>query len=499
MNRSLIRMWGLVADLGFCDLLLVEPIDATHQAWTITAQIRPTTHQTLYTDDLVGTTISLQDRPALSAVWNTSHHVDSQVTALCGDGPTQSRAIPVPDRQTYPSSSNTGAVVLCEEAIDFGRRRGLLERTYLEIFDQFASMISSGRFPYAEEFEPLHNHRVGDGVIVFDDEARVRFASPNATSALHRLGVLANPIGQQLDQLGLQAAWLKDIKGATTPISGEVTTIVSQVQSSVGLLPALTPTPKLTPKPGGLSETLLHSTVVGVYLIPLVTGSMLLLRDVTDERRKDRLIVSKDATIREVHHRVKNNLQTISALLRLQGRRMESVDARAAIDDSVRRIRSMALVHETLSQGITSAVPFNEVIRPLLRIVEEGIQGADRPIRFVVHGHAGELPAEIATPLSIVLVELLQNSVEHGYPAQPQGKPTTGSVSVTFERTESLLRVVVQDDGVGFPDGFSLSTTRSLGLTIVRTLITSELGGVISTSSNDGAVVDLRLPFSVRH
>jgi two-component system, sensor histidine kinase PdtaS len=138
-------------------------------------------------------------------------------------------------------------------------------------------------------------------------------------------------------------------------------------------------------------------------------------------------------------------------------------------------------------------VPFNEVIRPLLRIVEEGIQGADRPIRFVVHGHAGELPAEIATPLSIVLVELLQNSVEHGYPIDPQDKSTTGSVIVTFERTAEVLRVVVQDDGVGFPSGFSLSTTRSLGLTIVRTLITSELGGVISTSNNNGAVVDLRL------
>ena len=80
-----------------------------------------------------------------------------------------------------------------------------------------------------------------------------------------------------------------------------------------------------------------------------MTGAVVLLRDVSDLRRRDRLLVSKDATIREIHHRVKNNLQTISSLLRLHGRRLESHEARAALEESVRRIRSIALVHETLS------------------------------------------------------------------------------------------------------------------------------------------------------
>ena len=73
------------------------------------------------------------------------------------------------------------------------------------------------------------------------------------------------------------------------------------------------------------------------------------MRDVSELRRRDRLLLSKDATIREIHHRVKNNLQTIASLLRLQGRRLASVEAKQAIDESVRRIRSIALVHETLA------------------------------------------------------------------------------------------------------------------------------------------------------
>ena len=203
---------------------------------------------------------------------------------------------------------------------------------------------------------------------------------------------------------------------------------------------------------------------------------------------RDRLR-SKDATIREVHHRVKNNLQTISALLRLQGRRSTSSEAKQAIEESVRRIRSIALVHETLARDTRETVPFDEIIRPLVRIVEEGIQPAERPVRFEVVGALGDLPAETATPLAVVLVELLQNAVEHGY---PPGRG--GEVTVRLEHVGDELRVVVSDDGAGFPPGFTLATADSLGLTIVRTLVTSELGGVIATRNEVGAVVELRLP-----
>jgi two-component system, sensor histidine kinase PdtaS len=100
----------------------------------------------------------------------------------------------------------------------------------------------------------------------------------------------------------------------------------------------------------------------------------------------------------------------------------------------------------------------------------------------------GDLPAEIATPLAVVLVELLQNAVEHGF---PDGR--VGRVRVEMGNEGGELRAVVADNGVGFPDGFSLTAADSLGLTIVRTLITSELGGVIATRNDGGAVVEVRV------
>jgi two-component system, sensor histidine kinase PdtaS len=471
-RRRLVQVWGLVADLGFADLLLLQP---TAAGWSVIEQIRPTTHQTLYPDDLIGMAVSSTQRPVLADARLATAFIDAHVRALDSDSPARSRAMLLPG----------GLVVLSEEALETGRRRGRLERAYLEIFDQLCTMMIAGRFPYALEFEPLESQRVGDGVVVFDSGARVRFASPNATSALHRLGVKANAEGRTLQELGLAANWLADIPQMTEPSNGELTSIRADV-AAVGLVEGS--------RHASMSGTNASLTVVATYLIPLTEGSVLLMRDVTDVRRRDRLIVSKDATIREVHHRVKNNLQTISALLRLQGRRLASPEAKEAIEESVRRIRSMALVHETLSQGVSSAVPFNEVIKPLVRIVEEGLQGADRPVRFQIEGLAGELPAEIATPLAIVLVELLQNAVEHGYPQQTGNY--RGTVTVRFGRIDDQLRVTISDDGVGFPPGFSLSTSKSLGLTIVRTLITSELAGVISTTTDGGAVVDLRIPLT---
>jgi len=240
-----------------------------------------------------------------------------------------------------------------------------------------------------------------------------------------------------------------------------------------------------------------------------VTGGVLLVRDISELRRRDRLFVSKDATIREIHHRVKNNLQTISSLLRLQGRRLSSPEAKAAINESVRRIRTIALVHETLSREAGDDIAFVEILHPLARMAEDSLQSPDRPAQFRVEGDGGKLPAAIATPLAVVLTELFQNAVDHAF--STGGKP--GVVVVLLANDGTTLSVSVVDDGTGLPDGFSLDTATGLGLSIVRTLVTTELGGTIElrpASDDDmraagleppgggrGTVVALRIPVAV--
>lgn len=496
--RRVTAWWGLLADFGFSDLLLLTPVDGTSR-WNVVGQVRPTTGQTLYPDDLVGSQIQHSDRPLLTDTWKSGLLTDANVQALGTGQAVRAQAILVrlPSTATTPESSRRIAVLLKEEALETGRRRGQLERTYLGIYERLAAMVEAGRFPFDEIYDPRDSPRVGDGVALLDEQQRFRYVSPNATSALHRLGVRTNIEGRSLAEIGLQAASgsVQEAWVDCVPVSTEIEHHVSGVSDADGR-------DRL-----GTSQIISDSvsnddrvrSIVSVYCIPLLVdssnllgsadGAVLLLRDITELRRRDRLLLSKDATIREVHHRVKNNLQTISALLRLQGRRLKSEEAKQAIEESVRRIRSIALVHETLSQEFRESVHFDDLIRPLMRIVEEGLQGDDQPVRFSVAGDAGSLPAEVATPLAVVLVELLQNAVEHAYPNEPGGE-----VQISFAAKPGMLHVTVSDNGVGFPNGFSLSTTRSLGLTIVRTLIATELGGVIATRNDNGAVIELRIP-----
>jgi len=187
---------------------------------------------------------------------------------------------------------------------------------------------------------------------------------------------------------------------------------------------------------------------------------------------------------------VKNNLQTISSLLRLQARRVEPGEGRTALVEAERRIRSIALVHEVLSRDVGSQVSFNEILQWLVRMAAEGLPSPDRPVRFEVVGESGELSADVATPLAVVVSELLQNAVEHAFP-EGGDHPADATVVVELENDGQTLRVRVRDNGVGLPDGFAIDGTDSLGLSIVRNLVTTQLGGTIELSTEGGAVVEL--------
>jgi two-component system, sensor histidine kinase PdtaS len=475
--QRLVATWGIVADFCFGDLLLFVPNSTELSEFTVFGQVRPTTSRTLYHDDLVGRVIEAVERPLLVDAFRSATILDGQNFTLAGAQSARVEYVPVVRK--VDGVARTIAVLTRESEIDVSRRPGRLERVYVDIFAQMASMVVGGLFPYADLTDasidgPTEAPRVGDGVIAIDGNRLITYASPNAVSALHRLGMYANAEGRSLSALGVGLGAADGCFTTRQPVLTEVERMNPQTHARM---------------------------IVAIHALPLLTGgdrvdcagSVVLLRDVTDLRRRDRLLMTKDATIREVHHRVKNNLQTISALLRLQGRRTESIEARQAIEESARRIRAIALVHETLSRDVRDAVPFDEIVRPLVRMVEESIVSPDQPIRITVEGSLGDLPPETATPLSVTLTELIQNAVEHGFPATRTPR-RDGHVHIRLASTADELSVEVRDDGVGLPDGFSLGASKSLGLSIVRTLVMSELGGAIAFRSDGGTVAQLRIP-----
>jgi two-component sensor histidine kinase len=222
---------------------------------------------------------------------------------------------------------------------------------------------------------------------------------------------------------------------------------------------------------------------------------------VTELRHRERELMTKDATIREIHHRVKNNLQTVAALLRLQARRTEAPEARDALEEAVRRVGSIATVHETLSHAPEEIVDFDDVAARVAAMAGE-VSAAEARVKPVLLGRFGPLPSAVATPLALVLAELLQNALQHGLAQADAG----GTLEVSVRRTPDRLTVTVQDNGVGLPAGFDLDAATSLGLQIVRTLVVAELGGRLEVKPRAGggtrAVVDLPLdaagPLSAR-
>jgi hypothetical protein len=460
--HRLIASWRSLADLSFSDLLLFAPVEGEGgRRFVVLGQVRPTTGQTLYPDDLVGRVVAESERPLVTQAWRRGDAVAGVAPALGDDGNVRLDCVPV------RFGGRVVAVMSRESTTTSGRRPGELERHYREVFAHFVRMIADGAFPFArDETELEEAPRVGDGVIVLGADRRVRFASPNAVSALHRLGIHAATSGLELAEVGFDPVPVETAWRSQAPV---------------------------------MVETQRGDTSVVVHVLPLledatVVGGIAMLRDVSDLRRRDRMLVTKDATIREIHHRVKNNLQTIAALLRLQARRLQSDEARSALEESERRIRSIAVVHETLSRDASDVVPFDDIVRPLARLVEEASIGPEARVSFVVDGHVGDLPGDLATPLAVVLNELMQNAVDHAFPARDDGRPVEGRVRVSLQRTADDLVVVVADDGVGLPAGFDLEASSGLGLSIVHTLVASELGGSLTLRDDSGTRVEVRVP-----
>jgi two-component sensor histidine kinase len=458
--EQLIAEWHLLADFCFSDLLLFVPVDDSAQRFVIVGQVRPSTSQTLYRSDMIGREVGDDDRPLVGRSFRLGEIIDGEhiaeplremVRVVCIPVRLDGQVIAVLSRETPPA---------------VGRPPGELERFYAEIFNHFASMIAAGIYPFDEVDSGSDElPRVGDGVLLLDREARVAYASPNAVSALHRMGVHANAEGMRLGELGYDDEAVRMAYDIARPVTMEV-----EHRGDVTVL---------------------------VHCIPFVghdgvNGAVILSRDISELRRRDRLLLSKDATIREIHHRVKNNLQTVSALLRLQGRRLDGPEAKAAINGSVQRIKSIALVHDMLSRDAGEAVPFVDILKPLVRMVEDGLLAPEQQVTFSLEGDGGIVPAEVATPLAVVLNELLQNTVDHAFDA------AGGKVVVRVHTREDRIDLEVQDDGRGLPKDFDFAASPGLGLSIVRALVVSDLGGTIDAAAPggdaSGTIVTLSVP-----
>lgn len=453
--RRLVQSLSLLADLSRADVLVMLP-DGDN--FSVVAHVRPINARTVYPIDQVGMVMMPDHRPLVTHAFTTGEIVDGGVWLRQHQRWIRTLIVPI---------RHNGRIVgiLAREFLPhIEEMPGDLELISFATFRRLASMIAAGSFPFGVETR-VHDHppRVGDGVMMFDRSGRLEYASPNALTVMRQVGATHVNVGQRLGDMGIDAPGIRQAFSNRLSYTDEM---------EVG------------------------RSVLSTWCLPLlnddvVTGALVLVRNISELRQRDRLLMTKDATIAEIHHRVKNSLQTISSLLHLQSRRVDSTDAQAALRESARRIRSIGVVHELLSRRTDDEVEFEEILRTLTTVIRDSLLDPAHPVEFHIRSDGLVLPNSMITSLSLVVSELLQNAIDHA-------QCTTVTIGISTEPDH--VELVISDNGIGFSSvnasaSGGPSGEERLGLTIVRTIVESELRGDLFISDNNpGALIRVQVP-----
>jgi len=460
---AFVREWSILADLSFSDLVLWMPVDQSGERFQCVAQIRPVTGPTALEDDVVGEVVEYEpDHPVLVA-WLSRQIAETSDNEISAGIPVDVWAIPV--------LRNGQPIAVIERHTNqmTVRATGTLEENFMDAADILTQMLLRGEFPLVPPSDKALAPRVADGVIRVQPDGTISYASPNAVTGARRLGAAGDLEGENYREF---------IRSLRRKVEQVGQTFDSDMEGTVSLEFDIEN-----------NKASMRFVLLPLWLERSSAGMLVLCRDTTDLRKRDRLLVTKDATIREIHHRVKNNLQTIAALLRMQARRSHSPEAKETLRDAMRRVSSIALVHETLSTAIDEQVDFDAVCDRILDMVGD-LAASSGTVRARREGTFGVVPAAATTSLSMVLTELCQNAIEHGL------NSSSGEIVVRPEREESQLTVTVLDDGAGLPDGFALGDQTSLGLSIISALM-NEMKGTLEITGRDdrtGTAAIIRLP-----
>ena len=468
--HHLVADWQVIADLSLADLLLV--LQKGDSSFVIAGQCRPSTVVSLRADDVVGERVDDELQEEMTEAMGSTGVYRSSVLRKVGDSTVCNVYAPL------RHNGKTLGLVIRETNLATRESNGRYELESIRAGKQLYEMIPRGQFPYKDAvLSQRHNARVSDGFILLSADGIVQYASPNGISCFRRLGMVDMLQGENLSEVG--------------------TSLIHENDPVPESLPLV-----LLGKAAIDSELVANRSAVSMRSLPLMDetgriGAIVLCRDVSELRRREVELQTKHATISEIHYRVKNNLQAVSALLRLQARKTKSEEVKKELKEAQRRVQTIAMVHEGLSQSADEIVDFDKVIANLLRMSVDLTAMSDQRISIDFVGKFGMMPAQDATPLSLVLTELTTNAVEHGYEGRKEGH-----ITVTVGRQGNHLDIVVQDDGNGMgseeEDGMARASGSGLGTQIINTFVTNDFGGTVDWEPVETGGTRVRLNIKLR-
>ncbi|MBN1193110.1 MAG: histidine kinase N-terminal domain-containing protein [Coriobacteriia bacterium] len=447
--RSVADNLQLVADLGYGDVaLLVPDVDGELQ---VVLDARPMTAAAAVPVSQAGDSVSRDDEPE-------AYHALEGGVPVCSTRRRARRGIAFTST-AYPigPADKPYAVVVRHVGQGVAESPGKMEVAFMRLAALLLERLQAEPLTDLDTDASYATTRLaGDGVIEVAEDGQVEYASPNAVNIMRLAGVEGQLTGSPASELPGGVSAVSPVLGSGA--AREMTVEVS-------------------------GRFLRYRTIA------LAEGALVLVEDVTEARHREQELRVKEATIREVHHRVKNNLQTVASLLRIQARRSESDEAARSLREAVDRVSSMAVVHEMLAEATEESVDLAAAVRTVGDMVRRGLAGTDSAVRVTVEGETGLVPAQIATSLALVVAELVHNAIEHGL-----GPGGAGIVTVTMQHAGSAVRILVHDTGANLPAGFAVESSAHLGLAIVRTIVEEDLRGTLSFGAAHGTTVAVEVP-----
>jgi len=465
---------GIVADISRAEVLLYTPL--VEGATTVLGHAPPHSVTPAYAKNYLDAEVTLLDMPVVANAISSGRKQQGQ-QGVFGDG-AQVVIEVLPIHSPEDKSRVIGAISIDTSLLEYERHRRR-NQAFRKALEQLQFMLTRGRLTNAETLSPFGEH---DGLMVVDKTGAIRYTSGVAANLYRRLGYVSNLIGLNLkhihtpdDKLFHKALKSRLCVECESDDSGR-----HWVRKAIPLFAK----PRLKEKFFGLFT---HRQMPDE-----LTGVLIVLSDLTEERRQAQEIRVKNAMIQEVHHRVKNNLQTIAALLRIQGRRIEEPAASIALQDATNRILSVAVIHEYLSDQGSSTINIKDICQRIIAQLQQGIIDPEKHIAFQLSGPSIWLPPRQATATALVINELLQNSLEHGFEAKDRG-----SISIVLTDEGDHVIITISDDGEGLPDTFDANDLRSLGLQIANTLVTEDLQGSLSFQNDSGVTATIIFPKAI--
>lgn len=478
---------AIVADVSRADILLCARLSPAKIL--VLQHVEPKSISSLYRQNASGRLFTPEEQPMLHSALRTGMEGRSQRHVLRSGAPV------IQDTQPIRNALNKviGALVIETNMIEHERHRRR-DRRFRQAVRWLQVMGTRGEIE-----NPAALRRFGpyDGIYLVGRDRQIVYMSGIVTN-------LFRGIGRQTDMRGKDVSELEDADALIVDQAFDAHRCVETRHESEdgriwfrGAIPLRTPptdwrnswlaSPLRPFWNSGKSSSYHPSNNSG----QTIDAAFVLVHNATDTVQRERELNVKSAIIQEVHHRVKNNLQTIAAVLRIQARRTQNDEARQQITEAVNRILSMSVIHEFLSQDEHRPINVRDVCQRIVNQVKQVTLGPEQQIEISVQGPNVRLPAAQATPTAMVVNELLLNAMEHGV-----GDRTHGHIQIQLSDLGNAVRIAVLDDGKGLPSDFDPNMSNSLGLQIVHTLVTDDLKGQLQiepvpiasvSSSDDGS------------